>query len=98
MPNKYWTPSGGISWEVIEADIGRYIDGAIVQPFEQKGKPGYLIGTLEKVEKEELTAMLADLKADTLGWQKEGGAYYDSQVHATRQYYGGSYAARQQLR
>jgi len=45
------------------------------------------------VPTDELKAMLADLKADTAAWQAKGGQYAESQIHQSRKYYGGTYAA-----
>jgi len=94
--SKYWIPSGGISWDVVYWDINSYIPGALVEQSESnEGKPGYLVSVVGKVGKDELTAMLADLKADTERWGKEGGQYSESQVHKSRAYYGGTYRMRQ---
>ena len=93
--SKYWIPSGGISWDVIYLDINTYIPGALVEQRQsEEGKPGYLVSVVGKVGKDKLTALLADLKADTARWEMEGGQYSESQVHKSRAYYGGTYGRR----
>ena len=81
---------------MVYLDINLYIPGVSVEQSQNKeGKPGYLISVIGKVGRDELTAMLADLKADTERWGIEGGQYSESQVHKSRAYYGGTYQMRQ---
>ncbi|KAH7418727.1 hypothetical protein BKA64DRAFT_207146 [Cadophora sp. MPI-SDFR-AT-0126] len=85
--NKYWTPSKGIKWDVIEADITIYIPGATVEECPNNGVAGYLIDTTDTVDKEIFSGILLRLKADTKTWQNEGDvAYRVSKTHKYREY------------
>jgi len=92
-PSKYWAPSEDIAWDVIEADIAKYIPDASVEQHQHDGAAGYLITTWRILGTDEITAILADLKADTGTWGNEEVTYRESATHKYRQYYGGTYAA-----
>ena len=95
---EYWIPSEGISWKVISADLTVYLPDAAVEQKTMNDKPGYLVKAVTQVEQDEITAMLADLKADTISWGKEGkgkgkgtSEYRRSTAHKSRKHYGSTY-------
>ncbi|DAA75322.1 TPA_exp: putative Transcription factor RfeG [Trichophyton benhamiae CBS 112371] len=83
--NEYFIDQDGISREVIQADICRYLGrDALVRPGTHQGRPGYFIRAYRNLT----TEMIADLKADSRRWdvevrsRQEGGqprgTYYDT--------------------
>ncbi|KAI9866338.1 MAG: hypothetical protein M1813_001460 [Trichoglossum hirsutum] len=94
--NQYFIPGDGISREVIQADICRYLgNDALVRPGQYQGRDGFYITAYRNLT----SAMIADLKADSARWEaerREGEArgyptaYRSSAVHQSRQYYGPS--------
>jgi hypothetical protein len=64
-PESYWVPAEGISWSVIQKDLSVYLPSASVERQQGVNGEGYMIKAVAAVEREELIAMLADLKADT---------------------------------
>ncbi|KAL1982200.1 hypothetical protein VTN96DRAFT_1626 [Rasamsonia emersonii] len=92
--NEYFIPGDGISREVIQADICRYLgNDALVRPGTHNGQKGYLIRAYRNLTSE----MIADLKADSARWEAEvarrqemgySGAranYASSSIHEIRQ-------------
>lgn len=66
--NEYFLPGEGISREVIQADICRYIgNDALVRPGTYEGRDGYLIKSYRNLTSE----MISDLKADSARWEAE---------------------------
>ncbi|KAL1998681.1 hypothetical protein VTN02DRAFT_5752 [Thermoascus thermophilus] len=66
--NEYFIPGDGISREVIQADICRYLgNDALVRPGTHNGRPGYLIRAYRNLTSE----MIADLKADSARWEAD---------------------------
>ncbi|KAH8701755.1 hypothetical protein BGW36DRAFT_289651 [Talaromyces proteolyticus] len=66
--NEYFIPGDGISREVIQADICRYLgNDALVKPGTHQGHQGYLIRAYRNLT----TEMIADLKADSARWAQE---------------------------
>jgi hypothetical protein len=66
--NEYFIPGDGISREVIQADICRYLgNDALVKPGTHQGRSGYLIRAYRNLTSE----MIADLKADSARWEQE---------------------------
>ncbi|KAI9777966.1 MAG: hypothetical protein M1839_008501 [Geoglossum umbratile] len=95
--NQYFIPGEGISREVIQADICRYLgNDALVRPGQYQGREGYFLTAYRNLT----SAMIADLKADSQRWESErrdGEArgyppvqYRSSAIHQSRQYYGPS--------
>ena len=96
MTNKdFFVPGGSIHKDVIFADIGVYIEGAIVRLGEHQGKHGFMISHSREAtfDKDELVLMLSDLKADTAEWNKQG-EYKESTICRSRHRHGGSYLRR----
>ncbi|EER27824.1 RfeG, putative [Coccidioides posadasii C735 delta SOWgp] len=82
--NEYFIEKDGISREVIQADICRYLgNDALVKPGVHQGRQGYFIRAYRNLTSE----MIADLKADSARWEAETsrraerghprGNYYD---------------------
>ncbi|KAK2743375.1 hypothetical protein FQN55_007314 [Onygenales sp. PD_40] len=66
--NDYFIDGTGISREVIQADICRYLGpGALVKPGVVQGRPGYYLRAYRNLTPE----MIADLKADSARWEAE---------------------------
>ncbi|KAL1863593.1 hypothetical protein Plec18167_000688 [Paecilomyces lecythidis] len=66
--NEYFIPGDGISREVIQADICRYLgNDALVKPGTHNGQKGYLIRAYRNLTSE----MIADLKADSARWEAD---------------------------
>ncbi|EEP78896.1 predicted protein [Uncinocarpus reesii 1704] len=66
--NEYFIEKDGISREVIQADICRYLgNDALVKPGVHQGRPGYFIRAYRNLTSE----MIADLKADSARWEAE---------------------------
>jgi len=66
--NEYFIPGDGISREVIQADICRYLgNDALVRPGTHNGRAGYFIRAYRNLT----TEMIADLKADSARWEQE---------------------------
>ncbi|CRG87701.1 hypothetical protein PISL3812_04721 [Talaromyces islandicus] len=94
--NEYFISGDGISREVIQADICRYLgNDALVKPGSHQGRQGYLIRAYRNLTSE----MIADLKADSARWEQEvarradmgysRASYASSSIHETRQQQGG---------
>jgi len=93
--NQYFIPGDGISREVIQADICRYLGhDALVRPGNYQGRDGYVLTAYRNLT----SPMIADLKADSQKWEAErreseargysSAAYRTSTTHHSRQYYG----------
>ncbi|KAJ5378788.1 hypothetical protein N7509_011907 [Penicillium cosmopolitanum] len=66
--NEYFIPGDGISREVIQADICRYLgNDALVRPGNHNGRPGFFIRAYRNLTSE----MIADLKADSARWEAD---------------------------
>ncbi|KAL1974670.1 hypothetical protein VTN31DRAFT_4874 [Thermomyces dupontii] len=88
--NEYFIPGDGISREVIQADICRYLgNDALVKPGTHNGQKGYIIRAYRNLTSE----MIADLKADSAKWEaevarrREAGdsrGTYDQDTHRSR--------------
>ncbi|KAJ5104542.1 hypothetical protein NUU61_001889 [Penicillium alfredii] len=66
--NEYFIPGDGISREVIQADICRYLgNDALVRPGSHGGRPGFFIRAYRNLTSE----MIADLKADSARWEAD---------------------------
>ncbi|BDD59600.1 hypothetical protein MAP00_004795 [Monascus purpureus] len=66
--NEYFINGDGISREVIQADICRYLgNDALVRPGTHNGQTGYFIRAYRNLTSE----MIADLKADSARWEAE---------------------------
>ncbi|KAI9372567.1 hypothetical protein BJX61DRAFT_436472 [Aspergillus egyptiacus] len=66
--NEYFIPGDGISREVIQADICRYLgNDALVRPGNHNGRQGYFIRAYRNLTSE----MIADLKADSARWEAD---------------------------
>ncbi|KAJ5182762.1 hypothetical protein N7492_000378 [Penicillium capsulatum] len=66
--NEYFIPGDGISREVIQADICRYLgNDALVRPGQHGGRPGFYIRAYRNLTSE----MIADLKADSARWEAD---------------------------
>lgn len=66
--NEYFIPGDGISREVIQADICRYLgNDALVRPGQHGGRPGFFIRAYRNLTSE----MIADLKADSARWEAD---------------------------
>ncbi|KAJ5992452.1 hypothetical protein N7451_008176 [Penicillium sp. IBT 35674x] len=66
--NEYFIPGDGISREVIQADICRYLgNDALVRPGNHEGRPGFFIRAYRNLTSE----MIADLKADSARWEAD---------------------------
>lgn len=90
--NEYFLEKDGISREVIQADICRYLgNDALVKPGNHQGRPGYFIRAYRNLTSE----MIADLKADSARWEADVARraekgyprahYNSSSIHETRQ-------------
>ncbi|KAI9871861.1 MAG: hypothetical protein M1830_002367 [Pleopsidium flavum] len=65
---EYFVPGDGISREVIQADICRYLGpDALIRPMDYNGVRGYMVKAYRPFTSE----MIADLKQDSLRWQAE---------------------------
>ncbi|KAI9771804.1 MAG: hypothetical protein M1840_001574 [Geoglossum simile] len=95
--NQYFIPGDGISREVIQADICRYLgNDALVRPGSYQGREGYFLTAYRNLT----SPMIADLKADSQRWENEQrekeargfppAQYRASTTHQSRQYYGPS--------
>ena len=88
-------PAEGISWGVIQTDLTVYLPGASVERQNGENGEGYMIQAVAGVERDEIVAMLADLKADTKRFENEGGTdYSESQTRQSRYYYGSNFRPR----
>lgn len=66
--NEYFIDKSGISREVIQADICRYLgNDALVRPGEHEGRQGYFIRAYRNLTSE----MIADLKTDSNRWEAD---------------------------
>ncbi|KAL6238049.1 hypothetical protein BDW75DRAFT_46597 [Aspergillus navahoensis] len=66
--NEYFIPGDGISREVIQADICRYLgNDALVRPGNHNGRAGFFIRAYRNLTSE----MIADLKADSARWEAD---------------------------
>ncbi|KAL4954097.1 hypothetical protein BDW69DRAFT_145195 [Aspergillus filifer] len=66
--NEYFIPGDGISREVIQADICRYLgNDALVRPGNHNGRGGFFIRAYRNLTSE----MIADLKADSARWEAD---------------------------
>ncbi|KAJ5602646.1 hypothetical protein N7537_005602 [Penicillium hordei] len=66
--NEYFIPGEGISREVIQADICRYLgNDALVRPGNHNGRPGFFIRAYRNLTSE----MITDLKADSARWEAD---------------------------
>ncbi|OJJ48381.1 hypothetical protein ASPZODRAFT_1579923 [Penicilliopsis zonata CBS 506.65] len=66
--NEYFVPGDGISREVIQADICRYLgNDALVRPGNHNGRQGFFIRAYRNLTSE----MIADLKADSARWEAD---------------------------
>ncbi|KAJ5908513.1 hypothetical protein N7495_001195 [Penicillium taxi] len=66
--NEYFIPGDGISREVIQADICRYLgNDALVRPGNHNGRPGFFIRAYRNLTSE----MIADLKNDSSRWEAD---------------------------
>ncbi|PWY90845.1 hypothetical protein BO70DRAFT_284110 [Aspergillus heteromorphus CBS 117.55] len=66
--NEYFIPGDGISREVIQADICRYLgNDALVRPGNHNGRQGFFIRAYRNLT----TEMIADLKADSSRWEAD---------------------------
>ncbi|PTU25294.1 hypothetical protein P175DRAFT_0428077 [Aspergillus ochraceoroseus IBT 24754] len=66
--NEYFIAGDGISREVIQADICRYLgNDALVRPGNHNGRQGYFIRAYRNLTSE----MIADLKADSARWEAD---------------------------
>ncbi|KAG0155784.1 hypothetical protein PDIDSM_2957 [Penicillium digitatum] len=66
--NEYFIPGEGISREVIQADICRYLgNDALVRPGNHNGPPGFFIRAYRNLTSE----MITDLKADSTRWEAD---------------------------
>ncbi|KAJ6022271.1 hypothetical protein N7540_007775 [Penicillium herquei] len=66
--NEYFIPGEGISREVIQADICRYLgNDALVRPGSHGGRQGFFIRAYRNLTSE----MIADLKADSARWEAD---------------------------
>ncbi|RDK39398.1 hypothetical protein M752DRAFT_56205 [Aspergillus phoenicis ATCC 13157] len=66
--NEYFIPGDGISREVIQADICRYLgNDALVRPGNHNGRQGYFIRAYRNLTSE----MIADLKKDSARWEAD---------------------------
>lgn len=66
--NEYFVPGEGISREVIQADICRYLgNDALVRPGAHNARHGYLIRAYRNLT----TEMITDLKNDSTRWEAE---------------------------
>ncbi|KAL2868528.1 putative transcription factor RfeG [Aspergillus lucknowensis] len=66
--NEYFIPGDGISREVIQADICRYLgNDALVRPGNHNGRQGYFIRAYRNLTSE----MISDLKADSARWEAD---------------------------
>ncbi|KAJ5191657.1 uncharacterized protein N7498_010642 [Penicillium cinerascens] len=66
--NEYFIPGDGISREVIQADICRYLgNDALVRPGNHGGRQGFFIRAYRNLTSE----MIADLKADSARWEAD---------------------------
>ncbi|KAJ5618994.1 hypothetical protein N7510_002978 [Penicillium lagena] len=66
--NEYFIPGDGISREVIQADICRYLgNDALVRPGNHNGRQGFFIRAYRNLTSE----MIADLKADSARWEAD---------------------------
>ncbi|KAK9551669.1 hypothetical protein V6Z77_007796 [Aspergillus fumigatus] len=90
--NEYFIPGDGISREVIQADICRYLgNDALVRPGNHNGRQGYFIRAYRNLTSE----MIADLKADSARWEADvmrradqgypRAPYAASSIHEVRQ-------------
>ncbi|QKX63477.1 uncharacterized protein TRUGW13939_10647 [Talaromyces rugulosus] len=90
--NEYFISGDGISREVIQADICRYLgNDALVKPGSHQGRQGYLIRAYRNLTSE----MITDLKADSARWEQEvarradmgysRASYASSSIHEMRQ-------------
>ncbi|TPX24079.1 hypothetical protein DIZ76_013422 [Coccidioides immitis] len=90
--NEYFIEKDGISREVIQADICRYLgNDALVKPGVHQGRQGYFIRAYRNLTSE----MIADLKADSARWEAETSrraerghpraSYNSSAIHESRQ-------------
>ncbi|KAJ6034541.1 uncharacterized protein N7446_009290 [Penicillium canescens] len=95
--NEYFIPGDGISREVIQADICRYLgNDALVRPGNHGGRPGFFIRAYRNLTSE----MITDLKADSARWEADVSRradlgypranYAASAVHEVRQQQGPS--------
>jgi hypothetical protein len=95
LMESYWVPAEGISWSVIQTDLSVYLPSASVERQQGENGEGYLIKAVVAVERQELIAMLVDLKADTKRFKNEGGMDYSkSHTRQSRYYYGSTYRPR----
>jgi len=85
----YWLPSERIAWDVIRMDIQVYLPGARVRQGLHNGEQVFYLQT-GLVEQGQYQDMLADLRADTTAWKREGGDYRTSATHRDRMTYGRS--------
>ncbi|KAJ5146327.1 uncharacterized protein N7515_000891 [Penicillium bovifimosum] len=66
--NEYFIPGEGISREVIQADICRYLgNDALVRPGTHNNRPGFFIRAYRNLTSE----MITDLKADSARWEAD---------------------------
>ncbi|KAJ5108525.1 hypothetical protein N7456_005200 [Penicillium angulare] len=66
--NEYFIPGDGISREVIQADICRYLgNDALVRPGSHGGRQGFFIRAYRNLTSE----MIADIKADSARWEAD---------------------------
>ncbi|KAJ6107452.1 hypothetical protein N7523_008775 [Penicillium sp. IBT 18751x] len=66
--NEYFIPGDGISREVIQADICRYLgNDALVRPGNHGGRQGFFIRAYRNLTSE----MIADIKADSARWEAD---------------------------
>jgi hypothetical protein len=73
--NEYFVPGEGISREVIQADICRYLgNDALVRPGLHNNRQGYLIRAYRNLTSE----MISDLKADSARWEADVARRADS--------------------
>ncbi|KAL4896050.1 hypothetical protein BDV59DRAFT_126878 [Aspergillus ambiguus] len=90
--NEYFIPGDGISREVIQADICRYLgNDALVRPGNHNGRQGFFIRAYRNLT----TEMIADLKADSARWEQDvlhranqgypRASYASSSIHEGRQ-------------
>lgn len=95
--NEYFIPGDGISREVIQADICRYLgNDALVRPGNHSGRQGFFIRAYRNLTSE----MIADLKADSARWEADVSRradlgypranYATSAIHEVRQQQGPS--------
>ncbi|KAJ5795115.1 hypothetical protein N7457_001714 [Penicillium paradoxum] len=88
--NEYFIPGEGISREVIQADICRYLgNDALVRPGNHNGRPGFFIRAYRNLTSE----MITDLKADSARWEADVSrrrAMPPAAVHEVRQSQGPS--------